>query len=738
MIVDVYIGTNKLELFNSEQIEIVQGIQDIRDITKTTTDYSKSFVVPATRINNKIFKHYYYIGLNGSFDARIKASGRIELGTTVYKEGYFILNQVTIKEGNPFSYSITFFGVLSGLSNLFGDILLGEIPIDGNDTTGQINYIAAEVKTLLTTPNSNLIYSMFSNKELIYSSGSTGTTNTDTQLNVAFTAPPTTTGVSYREFYPSIRVSRILTAIENQFNVKFIHIDVNPPQTQEPFLLSPDFEELYMLLLNPDIVQKGEGSKKNLISETIDLQRIETTGGEEWFKLVEDRMIVNPDYRGSNKWDKYDADITVTPNLSSMNIEYTLNRYVSFNGGAHVKQGDITGTGVLQEHSDYSDRAEGNYNVYWTITAPKGFTFSARIQLHYRFRHGLNHPINDRWYYCDDDLQIIGGNEPFYNKIAVNSLVPTIKIIEFLKGLISAFNLTLAFAYEQNGISFYYLETLNNYYANLAESVGGSENIKDFTKYADVRDYTITKTESTNEFLFKFQDPQTKLNMEFKSVNTLGYGDLLHTIVAYDANGLPFKTEGKRTVIDVPFEQVLYNRIPITTNEVNFGLPLQVGGLYDEEFSPVTVKPHLHYNTVSTFGDFGFIGDFGKELLPPTINMPHYSRAKLTNDTSGLEKSVFLFNKEGSTFDVQNVIVPTDPRPRFQYSLYSNFYETYIDGISNERVRVVNMKMRLPMREILQLKMNFIIKVGNNHYRINKVSTNLSTGISQFELITII
>lgn len=743
MIVDVYIGTERLELFNSEQIELVQGIQDVRDISKTTTDYSKSFVVPATKINNKIFRHYYYVGINGSFDARMKATGRIELGKTLYKEGYFLLNQVVIKEGNPFSYSITFFGVLSGLSNIIGDVLLGDLDyfVDNNYPDGKISYIPSEVKRLLTENTGTYIYSMFSNKELIYSSGSTGTTNTDTQINVAYTAPPDT-GMRWQEFYPSIKVWKILESIENRFGLRFTHIDSQNPNSP-PFLLSEDFNNLFMLLLNPDIVQNSEGSKKNTLTERIDLQRIETTGGDEWFKLAQDLMIVNPDYRGSNKWDKYDADITVTPTLAYMDIEYTLNRYVSFNGGAFVKQPDITGSGVLQEHSDYSDRAEGNYQVYWEVTAPQNFTFKTRIQLHYRFRHGLNHPINDRWYYCNGDAngQIIGGGgDAFLNLIKVNTLLPTIKVIEFLKGLISAFNLTISFGYlDGDGRTVYYLETLNNYYANLSLTVGGYEFIKDYTKYADVRDYTISKTESTNEFLFKFEDPQTKLNIEFKNVNTLGYGDYLHYINGFDANGQPVKTEGKRTVISVPFEQVLYNRIPITTEEVNFGLPLQVGGLYDESFSPVSIKPHLHYNTVSTFNDFGFIGAGSKQLLPPTINMPHYSLALSTFDTSGLQKSVFLFDKnEGSTFDIQGVLKPTDPRPPYNHSLFTNYYETYIESISNERVRIVNMKMRLPMREILQLQMNFVIKVGNNHYRINKVTTNLSTGISQFELITIV
>jgi len=43
----------EVELYKDESITLTQSIQDIRDIEKVFTDYSKTFNVPASKRNNK-------------------------------------------------------------------------------------------------------------------------------------------------------------------------------------------------------------------------------------------------------------------------------------------------------------------------------------------------------------------------------------------------------------------------------------------------------------------------------------------------------------------------------------------------------------------------------------------------------------------------------------------------------------------------------------------------------------
>ena len=60
--VEVYIKDNqdvwtRLDLFDYETIDITNSIQDIKEIGKVFTDFSKEFDVPASNTNNKVFKH---------------------------------------------------------------------------------------------------------------------------------------------------------------------------------------------------------------------------------------------------------------------------------------------------------------------------------------------------------------------------------------------------------------------------------------------------------------------------------------------------------------------------------------------------------------------------------------------------------------------------------------------------------------------------------------------------------
>jgi len=77
--VQVYIGSERLELFKDETLSINQSIQNIRDIAKIFTEFTQTFSVPASPNNNKIFKHYYNYNIVGGFDARQKVSASIEL-----------------------------------------------------------------------------------------------------------------------------------------------------------------------------------------------------------------------------------------------------------------------------------------------------------------------------------------------------------------------------------------------------------------------------------------------------------------------------------------------------------------------------------------------------------------------------------------------------------------------------------------------------------------------------------
>ena len=93
----LYIGTERVDLFKDETVSFTQTIQNVKDISKIFTEFSKTFSLPASKVNNKIFKHYYNFNIDytddstSAFDARNKVAGYIELNTIPFKEGYIKL-----------------------------------------------------------------------------------------------------------------------------------------------------------------------------------------------------------------------------------------------------------------------------------------------------------------------------------------------------------------------------------------------------------------------------------------------------------------------------------------------------------------------------------------------------------------------------------------------------------------------------------------------------------------------
>jgi hypothetical protein len=75
----LYISDTRIDLFKDETVSITQTIKNIRDISKLFTEFTQSFTVPASKTNNKIFKHYYNFDITiGAFDARNKVASEIE------------------------------------------------------------------------------------------------------------------------------------------------------------------------------------------------------------------------------------------------------------------------------------------------------------------------------------------------------------------------------------------------------------------------------------------------------------------------------------------------------------------------------------------------------------------------------------------------------------------------------------------------------------------------------------
>ena len=109
----------QMEMFSDETITITSKIQDVRDISKVFTDFTQPFTVPASKENNKLFQHWYNFNvdliytdsvLTSGFDNRIKRDALLEIDYSPYKRGKIQLESVNLRNNQPYSYSLVFYG----------------------------------------------------------------------------------------------------------------------------------------------------------------------------------------------------------------------------------------------------------------------------------------------------------------------------------------------------------------------------------------------------------------------------------------------------------------------------------------------------------------------------------------------------------------------------------------------------------------------------------------------------
>lgn len=99
--VQVYIEGKKIELFEDEQINVTSSVQNINDISKVFTDFSQSFTVPASTVNNAIFQHFYQSDVGdvqtgaSLIDHNIRRNALIEIDLTTFRRGKYRLKRRT-------------------------------------------------------------------------------------------------------------------------------------------------------------------------------------------------------------------------------------------------------------------------------------------------------------------------------------------------------------------------------------------------------------------------------------------------------------------------------------------------------------------------------------------------------------------------------------------------------------------------------------------------------------------
>lgn len=531
MITAIYIGTERLELFEDESIVIKSSVAKIEDITKIFTDTSNDFTVPASDKNNAIFEHWYESNLINGFDARKKVPAVIELSGINFKVGKIRLNKVNFKHNQPESYSLDFFGNLVDLKDKLQDDKLTDLDLSALDFV----YNSTNAKTKLQTVG-DVSFSLLSKRRLLYDSVNTIETN-DKQTNIYYNNNSNTSGLKTSDLTASVKQLKIIEAIESKYNFNF----------SRDFFGSYDFTNQFLALSGTNTTVPSQIPIANVNSSPVD-------------PTVNGNTMLADGYGTTLDRETKSIQLSIGTQLNSLDVEYNI--YIESDGKTVCKKENLKGINTIEV---------ANNNVQGGLKNVKFFVESSQSieYFSYMVRFRSNTPKIYRY-----DSGFVTTNTLF----KVSKRLPDLKVIDYLKGI---FKMSKLVAVPQKDGSIY-INTLVNYYRN--------GEIYDLSDYIDYKNHTVSAGKILNEIKYNFEDGQTILNQQFKKRYNVGYGDLELSI--YDENGKLI--DGTKLDFKLPFEQIVYEKV-IDISDTENTSQIQYGLLQNENLDFVTIKPHIHY-----------------------------------------------------------------------------------------------------------------------------------------------
>jgi hypothetical protein len=675
VIIQLYIEGQRVELFKDESVTITDSIQNVKDIDKVFTAFTQSFSIPASKTNNKIFKHYYNFDIVNGFDARKKVVASIELNNLPFRSGKIKLEGVDLKNNKAHTYRITFFGDIVDLKDKLGEKKLSDLDL----TAYNLTYDETTVETKLTTAQSSsnhIIAPLITHSQRLYYDTGADIFD-DGNLHWHGGGGTHVHGVKWNELKYAIRVNKIIEQIETDLDLSF----------STDFFKNTSIDKMDNLFL---WLHRKSGKVEDLSGSTtlfetqVDGWTPNTEGG---FEITSTTLKVTEGVP-----DSYYSQFHLQLNTTSL-VAYDVEIFKD--GQSVYNETDITENHTVDGDAGDFDIGDGEYTVFITTTQAITFTNIAWLLIY-------SEPQEPQ---VEFDAQTGSYTTNAAFTFNVNKQMPDIKILDFLTGLFKMFNLT---AFVVDGVI--QVKPLDDFYT-------GTDTY-DITEFVDVNSSKVDVALPYREIEFKFKDTKTFLANKFGELNNRDWGK-----ISYNAGETALA--GQLYKVELPFGHLLYERL----NDADDGsqLNIQWGYNVDKSQNAYLGSPLLFYPILVSTGDISFVDELNadneaidhKNLTSVNLPFNSVSNNSATNDFQ------LNFNRENSEWSGD-----TD----FAETLFTN-YSNYISSVFNTKQRLTKLKAYLPMRILLNYGLGDRFIVAGNQYKINSISTNLLTGQSDIELI---
>lgn len=504
--IEIYIGSERLDTFKDEDVNIKLSLQNVKDISKLFTDYTQNFQVPASKTNNAVFKHYYNCDISGGFNASLRQDATLFVNKEVFREGSIELLSVDMKDGKPSAYDVVFFSAGVNLKDLFGEDELTDLDLSAYDHSYSGSVIRGAMEGTTPLHSGNVIYPLISPvDDWFYDSGSSVHDDND----IAYHTTNDDHGLDYYELKPALKIAKIIDAIESKYSITFT----------SDFFADSKFTDLFLW------AHRREGymfkdQENGFTAKKIDF--ISTTGTG--FDLTNDNYVVQS---GITRF-IWRYSITSTSNYQ---IHFYING-VYYTSRSH--SGNVTDENVFMTQLTAGDKIQMRFSP----AADGGAVSISNITASGR---QFDNPLIQLW----DASRT--ASQSFSLDVEMSDQMPEMKVYDFMIGLVKMFNLVI----DPVSRTKFNVEPLDDWYAD------GSN--YDITEHVDISSMKVVKPELHRRIEFKYQESGSYLEEDYRNANGgVGYGDLR----------ADFTFDGSELSNETTFELMKYQKLDDLNNGV--------------------------------------------------------------------------------------------------------------------------------------------------------------------------
>jgi hypothetical protein len=590
--IELYIGSNRLDTYKDEDISITLNIQNIKDISKLFVDFTQNFSVPASAANNKAFKHYYNADISGGFQASLRQDATLFLNKELFREGTIELLGVNLEQGKATSYEAVFFSAGVNLKDLFGEDELTSLDLSAYDHSYEGGVIRGAMEGTTPLNSGNIIYPLISPVgDWHYDSAP----NDHSALDIAYHSQNDNHGLNYYELKPAIKLSKIIDAIEAKYGITFT----------STFFSDSKFTDLFMWC------HRREGYMFKGQENGFTAQKVDYTSATGLFDASTD-LYTNNTIITSLIW-QY--------SITSTN-DYQVHWYIN---GEYVMSRQHSGS-VTNQEVYLNAWLKGGDEIQMRFSPPidwGGETITITAS------NISGRPSENA---ADVFTATTSTSQSFTTDVIVADQMPEQKVYDFITGLVKMFNLVI----EPTSRSKFIVEPLDDWYA-----LGTNY---DITQYADTTSLKVTKPELYKRISLKYQESDTYEMRNHRLTNGgLGYGDIR----------ADFTFDGGELTAQNAFEIMRYQKLDDYSNGITNFL---VGKSIDKEGDPYIGAPVIFYSPATlniTSYPIGFVDETGQTT---TASNQVYLCANINNRVAASVTQMLTYGLEVDPFHEQSFV----------------------------------------------------------------------------------